>query len=396
MLDGITRFFRVVFCSVGWVFGVIAVICALLYSQSCVYRFPRTVPFHGDRLFNPYASHADGWWKANFQMASRSWGGLTAGHDRPDSVMAEFRKYGYDVIAISDYQKINRFRRDQPDYVPTYEHGYNVWKRHQLGIGARRVNWYDLPFGQTTSDKQYVLNRLRPNVEFLALAHPIWMDAYTTEDMEQLTGYDALEVLNHYRNSSYLWDAALSSGHAVWGIGDDDSHNVYDHRETMRYWNMINASAPRHDLVLSSLKHGASYCVDGHEGVNENRLVRLDVDSLTMTVTLDTVAEEVVFIGQDGATRSRALGYQKVSYTFWPEDTYIRVEVVMPHSRLYLNPVFRWDGSHFPISSVQMDSTRTWMHRAPFLLMFVSVGFLGLRSLRRRPRPVLDSQWTKA
>jgi hypothetical protein len=355
-----------------------------MYAIVPVYRFPSPSPFHGDHLFNPYAHLDSAWWKANFQMASQSWGGLTAGHDRPDSVTAQFRKYGYDIIAISDYQKINRFRSNEPDYVPVYEHGYNIWKRHHLCIGAHRVNWFDLPFFQSSSDKQYILSKLHPNVEFLALAHPIWMGAFTPDDMEHLSRYDALEVLNHYRNSATLWDAALSAGHPVWGIGDDDSHNVRDLRETMRYWTMINAPAPHRDLILKSLKRGASYCVDGHEGHNDIRVQNVTVDSMTMTVALDTVADEILFIGQDGNARSTVEGYRQASYTFWPEDTYIRVEVVTPNSHLYLNPVFRWDGSHLPSSRASIDRRRTALHSSAILLLIAALGFglLRLRPLR--------------
>ena len=60
-------------------------------------------------------------------------------------------------MATSDYQKINYHGSDKPDFIPTYEHGYNIFKTHQVCIGAERVLWTDLLVFQTKSMKQWII-----------------------------------------------------------------------------------------------------------------------------------------------------------------------------------------------------------------------------------------------
>jgi hypothetical protein len=351
----------------------------LLYSIAPVYNYPDPQLFHGSQLYNPYADLKEFWWKGNFQVASYSWGGVTDGRDTADDVYQQYRKYGYDIISISDYQKINRFRSGEPDYVPTYERGYNVWKRHHLCIGAQQVNWYDLPLFQTVHHKQYIINLTKPNVEFLTIAHPIWMKAYTPEDLSKLSGYDALEVLNHYRNSLTLWEAALSAGKKVWMIGNDDSHNVFDLEQTMRYWTMINAQTSGQSDILSALKAGRSYGVDGRLGVNQNNLNSLTVDSQTIYLELDTIAVEIKFIGQNGQEKAKFLNLGSAHYTLTSGDSYIRTEIRMDQSKIYLNPVFRYENAPQKPEEATINWPLTWLYRFLFFLVYGTILFLVLK-----------------
>jgi hypothetical protein len=55
-------------------------------------------------------------------------------------------------------------------------------------------------------------------------AHPALLGGHSTADLRQLSGYDGLEVLNHrVPPATTQWDAALSSGRAVWAMANDDS-----------------------------------------------------------------------------------------------------------------------------------------------------------------------------
>lgn len=356
---------------------------AAMYAVVPRYRFAPPKPFSGDRLYNPYEALQPAWWKANFQVASASWGGLTAGKDSPAAVVNQYRKYGFDIISISDYQKINSYRSADPDYVPTYEHGYNVWKRHHLCVGARRVTWYDLPLGQSIHHKQFVLKRLRPHVEFLALAHPVWNGAFTSSDMQALTDYDAVEVLNHYRRSFGLWDAALTAGHLVWGLGDDDSHDIYDLRETMRCWTMVNAARPVQKDILDALKKGRSVYVDGELARNDVQVLAVTTDGMNVTVQLDTTADRIVFIGDHGTERAATKQTRHAGYRFQSEDSYIRIVVEMPNSKVYLNPIIRWNGRTLPVRSATVDLPATALQYGLYSLATVILVLI-FRRLRRR------------
>ncbi len=365
---------------------ILLVIISLFYFIVPVYNFPDTVPFQGNKLFNPYENLSAFWFKGNFQVASLSWGGITDGRDPADEVFKQYAKFGYDVISITDYQKINSFNAHIPQYIPAYEHGYNVWKRHHLCLAASTVNWFDLPLFQTVHHKQFIINLIKKGTEFLVLAHPIWMNAFTNGDMQKLVGYDAIEVLNHYRNSVSLWDAALSAGHAVWIISNDDSHNIYDLRETMRFWTMINAQELTGKKIISAMKRGCAYGVEGVRGINENSLLELITDSLTMSMILDTVASEIRFIGQNGQIRSLMQNTDSAIYVFTDEDTYIRTEIVMEKSKMYLNPVIRFDGRNIPQYVAQVNLGKTWLYRVIFLIVYVVLVLFYLYIRRKHKR----------
>ena len=146
----------------------------LPFLISPVYNFPEPKPFSGDKIWNPYADiDSTKWQKGNFQIQSLAWGGITDGNNNPtDSIYALYKKLGYDVIGISDYMKINDYYKNHSGYIPIYEHGYNLRKTHQVSIGAKEVYWLDFPFLQTTSQKQFIINQLRPKTELLSIVHP--------------------------------------------------------------------------------------------------------------------------------------------------------------------------------------------------------------------------------
>jgi hypothetical protein len=202
------------------------------------------------------------------------------------------------------------------------------------------------------------------------------MKAYTPEDMAKLTGYDALEVLNHYRNSVTLWDAALSAGKRVWMIGNDDSHDVFDLEQTMRYWTMINAPTSERTDILAALKSGRSFGVDGRLGENKNSIASLTVDSLTIYLDLDTIASEISFIGQNGDIRSTFPDIATAQYTFSSEDTYIRTEIITTQSKIYLNPVYRYENTPLQTERATINWPFTWLYRFLFFLIYVLIFYL--------------------
>jgi hypothetical protein len=157
-------------------------------------------------------------------------GGLTERSAVERRGRAFVRALGYDVAGVSNYHTI----ATQPgrDTLPIYEHGYNISKRHQLAIGARKVAWFDFPLWQGLSHEQWIIDQVGATADLVALAHPGVRDSYTEDNLRSLTGYQLLEVVNGPFDAEEPWDWALSSGHAVWGVANDDSHDTTDPRRT--------------------------------------------------------------------------------------------------------------------------------------------------------------------
>ncbi len=323
------------------VFAVILIAGSWPYALVPPDRFPTPTPFSGPDLENPYASAAGHWWKANFHAHSEAWDGITNGHQPPAEVLAAYRKLGYDVTGLSNYQRIDGGSLRDPDFIPIYEHGYNIRKVHELVIGAKRVTWLDFPLDQTLSDKQYMLDRLDAAGGIVAIAHPWLRNGYTSNDLRYLTGYTLMEVIRRGHVGADRWDAALSAGHLSWIIGDDDEHNLDRPGDIGVSWTMVQAPSKRRADILAALRAGHTYAVAGKHGHNDILLRSVTLHGDTLTVRTDPGALLFRFIGQGGTVLHMVADSMQASYVFQPADTYVRTEIVTPHTRMLLNPVLR-------------------------------------------------------
>jgi len=174
---------------IGGVFLVLLLIFLFNYLIAERYIFPKPEPFSGKYWYNPYQEmDTMNWRRTNLHMHSHAWGGMTNGSgNHSHEVWDLYRDLGYESIGISNYQFIDTLFSTEPQYIPVYEHGYGIFKSHQLSIGARKVLWYDLPFGQDVHHKQYILNRLKKNCEMISINHPTFFGGYHSNDFKYLT-----------------------------------------------------------------------------------------------------------------------------------------------------------------------------------------------------------------
>jgi hypothetical protein len=353
------------------------IVCLILpYSLSPIYRFPAPQPFAGSRLWNPYAGGRGTWLRANFHAHGRAWGGLTNGAQSDADVLAAYRANGYDVAGVSDYQRIADASLQT---MPLYEHGFNVAKHHQLAIGARYVDWIDFPFWQGINQKQYIVGRMKRASELVAINHPSRLHGYTVNDVTQLTGYDLIELANGRVTTEDRWDAALSSGHPVWAIGGDDTHDVTDSNRMAVAWNMIDATTSSNPDVIDALRAGRSYTVvrtADQKTAGDLTIASVRVDDATLTVTCDGPASTFVFAGQNGAIRKTVTGVTSASYAFAHDDTYIRTVVHGPRTDLFLNPILRTDGGRAPMPVAVVDEVWTASIRAAIIAVCAVVVWL--------------------
>ncbi|MFN7980544.1 MAG: hypothetical protein U0Q11_01680 [Vicinamibacterales bacterium] len=367
----------------------LAVLILLPYAWAPVYRFPEPAPFSGSQLWNPYATLSGRWERANLHAHGHAWLGLTSGAQPDSAVAARYREMGYSVAGVSDYQRIAAFHG--VDTLPLYEHGFNIGKNHQLAIGARSVDWFDLPLWQSPSEQQYVIDRVKKKSSLIALNHPSSREAYSLEALRWLTGFDLIEVANGPFTTEDEWDATLSSGHAVWAIGNDDTHDLEDVRRTGVAWTMINAASAGQDDVLSALKAGRSYAVLRTGAFEESAvttLASLDINNSTVTVHLNGAPSKIVFVGQDGVIRNTVHDALSGSYEMRSDDSYIRTVVTSPHTTLFLNPVVRWNGTALPSPVATVNGFWTWTQRGAAVV--VAAGLFWMFRRARRAAPATD------
>lgn len=356
----------------------------VIYFIAPVYNFPEPKPFSGEKLYNPYQGMDSlNWKKVNFHFHVRAWGGLTSGRNNSvEDFWSTYKKLGYDVPCISDYQHINTFNKDSSFYIPAYEHGFGLRKKHQLLIGARKVLWLDYSLFQDLNHKQYILNRLHDQNELVAIAHPDWESGYSLDDMKYLSNYQLVEALDNNWRSVPQWDAALSSGHPVFIVGDDDAHNIHNPYQIGRCCTFINSPTLQSTDLLNALKRGAAFGADIYMSENETfaqKAERAKLIPVLKNVTLrnDTLwvktskkALRFTFIGQNGKIKKLVRFTELAWYKIQPEDTYIRTEIKFfnhyggPGTVFYLNPVFRYNGVQ-PLNSLraEVNDLKTWTLR---------------------------------
>lgn len=353
LIVGLLKFIKTIIFFI--LFLAVSILC-FQQIQTEVYNFPEPKSFSGDFLYNPYKNLSQNWFKSNFHAHSIVIEYILNGNNTPEEVVEHYAANNYDVIGLSNYHNI------APDYIygnklyiPMYEHGYNVMKSHRLVIGTSEVSFFDCLINYSLSNKQYIVNRLKPTSDVLAIAHPKFRNGHTIDDLTKLTGYDLMEVLNHYRFSFEHWDAALSAGIPVWILSDDDTHNVDKADETCVNWTMINSNLLDRKSILKNLKNGMAYGVTGKAGFNKNFIDSIFVEDQTVTFRFTGTADKINLYGNGGELKSNAVDTNQIVYTFKPTDSYIRTEVINEDTKMYLNPIFRYDGINIPQNKMKAE-----------------------------------------
>lgn len=407
MASGSIRIFKRIVFAIIALPAVIVLLLASQHLRAPWYKFPAAKPFAGSRFYNPYEKmDSRHWLKANFHMHSHAWGGFTNGSQTEDSSLWKvYTGLGFKSLSISNYQNINTLYSDSTYYIPAYEHGYGIFKNHQLCLGAKKVDWFDMPLRQTIHQKQYMINRLRSTSQLVSINHPKFFGGYTPGDFTKLSGYDFIEVLNGYRNSEAHWDSALSAGRPAMLLADDDMHDLHNPREPARRFILVNAPTNNRNDIFSALKAGNSigvYHILPHNESWESKKAWLDsmpeVDTITLAhdtlrIKLNRKALEFRFIGQGGKLLAKAAFADEAWYAMQQNDTYVRTVILFstPSDReglqYFLNPVFRTsDGQKPAMPAVQSDFRRTLSYR---FVMLATAAFvvMNIIALRKRFRP---------
>ena len=384
----------------------IALLLLILYVYLSVptYSFKEPRPFEGEYLYNPYQDmNPDQWKKYHFHCHSRKFFGLTNGRKSTETAIdSVYQALGYDHYGISDYMGINTHGADREDYIPAYEHGYGlIRKTHQICIGAEKVYWPDFLFMQNLNMKQHMINKLGENSRFVMPAHASFTKGYKVGEMKLLSNYRLLEVLNPYGNAFEHWDMALSNGHRVYALGDDDTHNITDYHEVCHNLTMINTESLDAESVYEALDKGLCYAVEfdnyyyypltlaqkvkeAHELHHLTR-AQLVGDTLFVETSAETM-RNVQFIGQGGNVLKVMDSVATAYYVIQPQDHYVRTRIdINGRNFLYLNPVTR-----HPTSIVvdrRLDSinyAQTVLYWLVYVVAFVAFGWYLFKKMKEK------------
>jgi hypothetical protein len=378
----VINFWQYVILFIGGALGLVLSFIALPYATCPIYKFEEPKPFCGEKFYNPYQYvDSEGWHKCNFHAHSECWGGLTNGENAPEEILDAYRQLQYDAVSISNYMDIDTTNSRHPLYIPVYEHGYGIKKIHQLALGTRKVVRHDYIFLQNLNQKQHVVDLLKQHSRLVALCHPRVRNGYLPEDLKYLSNYDFIEVQNARRIYEEEWDAALSHGHKVWLIANDDAHSA-NLRQLQRSATFVNVSIPDGDEILERLAQGAALgvCFPKDSDTLEEKtsesekvsfLKSIQVIENELYVIWQQNMKQIDFIGDNGNVLKTSTEADTAFYFIRPQDTYVRVRIISPEGFVYyLNPIIRYEGDKPVRQSLHsIDTPRTILKRAVIFLL---------------------------
>ncbi|MCQ2155123.1 MAG: hypothetical protein MJY55_04830, partial [Bacteroidales bacterium] len=374
-----------------------------LFSVSPVYDFSAPRPFSGPDIFNPYAALGQGmcddaarcegcgktWKRANFHTHTRVRPFLSECDFWPGEVLAYYDSLGYDIVTFSNHNALTVHPNDTALQVNVYEHGYNLFKYHLLVFGSDRVNLFDPLLPVLVSQRQWKLDMLGRDSDFIQLNHPFrtWMTP--RDDMECLSGYEIMELDSGVTTEQEYWDLALSAGHYSFALANDDLHHPD------RSWcigmrsNMLYCGDGSYASLKETLLGGAYYCMRmpdyGAEDVAETsgfgaeyvagdtaevpgrgtlsgvggwvqrkragiaaapRLTGIGAEGDSLFVAFSETASTIPAIGQGGRVLASAENSGSLSYVMDDSDTYVRFTAYFDAGTvIYTNPFARYDRS---------------------------------------------------
>jgi hypothetical protein len=326
------------------------------YILSPKYSFAEPTPFSGDIVINPYErknlSIPD---VANFHAHIRAWAGITNGKGRAEDVYRRYDSLGHDYHAVSQYHHIDTFGSHLQNYVPVYEHGFNVLKTHQLVIGAKNIEWKDYILPQTIHNKQDILYKLsRDAGNVIVINHPANRNGYTTNDLKYLHFYDCIELLNPSVQSIGHWDTLLSSGKKIFAIGNDDIHNVFQDDALGRFGTFIFEDSIAKNNIYNSLRSGASAAVwlpHTNESLQSKRIriekVKKVIKNISFrdslfSIRLNQKVKEIALVTDHGRIKKTEVNAAQLLEKIFPSETYWRFELLFEDgTKIFLNPLYR-------------------------------------------------------
>ena len=323
-----------------------AVIGVSMMSISPIYRFEGPSPFSGEKIYNPYADFdsTTGWKRACLHTHTKVDKGINECPYYPDVVYADYMSYGYDILGFSNHQALTPHPIDPELYIAIYEHGYNLFKFHINAFGVERVYKFDHLLPVLLSQKQFMIDRLAEDGDFVQFNHPNRTLTINRRVMEHLSGYRLIEGDSGFEERDHgagtalnHWDEALSAGRYAHNNINDDNHNSKAHAAIARRCSWINTPTPYWEDVREQLLKGNFYttripdfgngdtAVKHAENMRIPKIMNIRMHGDTVFMKLSAPAATVKVISQNGITVDSVLNSDRIAYVMAAEDPYVRM-----------------------------------------------------------------------
>lgn len=330
-------------------------------SVSLVYDYPEQKPFAGPDIFNPYRflDSVPNWKRANFHTHTRVEGPLNECKYTPAETDEAYRKFGYDIVTFSNHNELTKHPYDSTLQVNVYEHGYNILKFHKLVFGANQVDYFDNLAPIFSFQKQFMLDKLAEQADFIQLNHPVRTFCLPKSQMQQLEGYKITELDSGKTTENEFWDWSLSNGLYTFGLANDDLHYPDRSNKIARRSNFLSTPSATYDDLKNVLMTGSYYSMrtpdygngdweikyESNRNLPMVKTIGLD-NNETVFMTVSQIADSLKVTGQDHKTLALTVDTDTIRYTMSAHDPYARITAYFPSGEvIYSNPFARYDAS---------------------------------------------------
>ncbi len=215
------------------------------------------------RFKNPFELPGK-WYKANLHTHTTTSDGVLSPQDR----IEQYRKAGYDVLALTDHVKTNDVRSSSGGrmlvisgmeyHPPCHSEEFSY---HMVAIGLPR----GFAFGRI-KEANACIAKVRKAGGVTIMAHPYWL-GHEFSSYKKLRGIDAVEIFNatcdvigrgHNENE---WSYMLDHGRMLPMVGADDCHGTT--HDVMECWTWLKMKSLSVAGVLEAIRTGACYASRG-------------------------------------------------------------------------------------------------------------------------------------
>ena len=339
---------------------LIAIMAIFATGVSPVYTFDEPSPFSGPDIYNPYQNldTAFCWKRANFHTHTRVDGIFNECEYWPEEVHEALEGFGYDIVTFSNHNALTDHPFDPSLQVDVYEHGYNLFKYHKLVFGADRVNRFDHLLPVFAFQKQFQLNLLGKDSDFIQMNHPLRTEGTSEALMQKLSGYHIMELDSGRSTENEYWDWALSAGHYSTGLANDDLHYPDRTSRIAVRCSFLCTPTAGYEDISRTLMEGCHYSMRvpdyGHGDWEAKYAGNKDLpyindiglDGATIRLELSEPADSIKVTGQGHTCLAIAKDTCSMEYTMRADDSYARLTAWFPDGEvIYTNPFARYDAS---------------------------------------------------
>lgn len=305
-----------------------------------------------------YSQPKDRWFKGNTHTHTLN----SDGDSTPDVVVTWYRERGYNFLFITDHEYITDVaplnglfaRADQFLVISGQEvtDSFGGKPYHSNGLGVTKAIM-PAKLNGAVATLQKNIDEIVAGGGVAQVNHPNFGWALTAEHLIALKNYSLLEIHNGHilvnnqgsidsPSAESLWDAVLSTGKAVYGIADDDSHSfkrIGDPTASTpgHGWIYVRAKELTRNSILEGLRTGNFYASTGVE------LTDVEMGPRQVSVSIKALTNSryrTQFIGKNGKTLAET-GTNPAVYQITGNEGYVRARIVESNGKMaWTQPVF--------------------------------------------------------